>query len=147
MKKIVFIFSFIGIIFATEYTDLLAIAKSSNNILTAQNSDRVGVDSSANQSQNTVKIIFFIGLISTGTLFWYLSQSRKSTKPINLKPSRNSETALLNRVNPRLRRQLLRLINDPKTANRLLMGIYKDNSDRSADWLAEKAIYDLKRGR
>ncbi len=87
-----------------------------------------------------------MGLIATGSLFWYLLRSPKSIKA-NFRANHNSETALLDRVSPKLRRQLLRLINDPKTANRLLVGIYKNNSDRSADWLAEKAIYDLKRGR
>ncbi|MGD1920187.1 MAG: hypothetical protein ACFCAD_15665 [Pleurocapsa sp.] len=58
-----------------------------------------------------------------------------------------SNKALIDRVSPKLRRQLLRLVNDPKTANRLLMGIYKNNSHRSPNWIAEKAIYDLRRGR
>ena len=93
------------------------------------------------------KLVLFIGLIATGFLFWYLSQSRKGNntnfQPLNSK----SSTPLLDRVNPKLRRQLLRLINDPKTANRLLVGIQKNNGNRSPNWLAEKAIYDLRRGR
>ena len=119
-----------------------------NNNSILHNGNEMAFKGSNNESKDSLnKVIFFIGLIGTGAIFWSIFQSRKGTKS-NFQPIKSqSNTALLDRVNPKLRRQLLRLINDPKTANRLLMGIYKNNSDRSPNWLAEKAIYDLRRGR
>lgn len=95
------------------------------------------------------KILILAGLISgVGIIGWQLFRQGTSgkTTPI-LSHTSNSNRALIDRVSPKLRRQLLRLINDPKTANRLLMGIQKHHSDRDPDWLAEKVIYDLRRGR
>lgn len=154
MKKTVFIFTSIYMILVSECMGFSAIAHQTpstqlaSNVLVAQNSNNnSSLNLSRNKSQdNLTKIMVLISLIGTGALFWYLSQSRQPIKS-NFKLNNNSETALLDRVSPRLRRQLLRLINDPKTANRLLIGIHKNNSDRSPDWLADKAIYDLKRGR
>ena len=100
--------------------------------------------------ENLSKISILAGLASAmGIIGWQLYRQRPSVK---YSSSRNKLTktknkALINRVSPKLRRQLLRLINDPKTANRLLMGIYQHNRDRDPDWIAEKVIYDLRRGR
>ena len=151
MKKTVFIYTFIGVTIASVYTGSSAIATQSNsfqsaNYTLAQNNG-IEINFSDNQSQdNSTRVIVLIGLLSTVTLVWYLFKSRQSASSI-FQPNRNSDTALLDRVSPKLRRQLLRLVNDPKTVNRLLMGIYKNNRERSPNWLAEKAIYDLKRGR
>ena len=152
MKKSIFISGFIGAVVTTFCLKPSAIAATNNLILAANNpvlnNSEIALYESNNESKdNFNKIVLFIVLIATGTLLWRLSQSRRGNE-ISFKPIQNkSNTALLNRVSPKLRRQLLRLVNDPKTANRLLMGIYKNNSDRSANWLAEKAIYDLRRGR
>lgn len=98
-------------------------------------------------NNNLAKILIFSGLISgVGIVGWYLSRQGKAALSSTVS-SKFSQKALIDRVNPRLRRKLLRLINDPKTANRLLMGIYQHHRDRSPDWLAEKVIYDLQRGR
>lgn len=97
--------------------------------------------------ENLTKILILAGLISgLGIIGWQLSRQRPSSK---LSPSfgKTSSKALIDQVSPKLRRQLLRLINDPKTANRLLTGIHQHHRDRNPDWLAEKVIYDLRRGR
>lgn len=100
---------------------------------------------------NLTKTLIIVGLVSTvGLVGWRLS--RQGNAPVidpmaKGKGQKNTNKALIDQVNPKLRRKLLRLINDPKTANRLLMGIHKHNRNRSPNWLAEKAIYDLRRGR
>ncbi len=152
MKKTVFISTFVSLLLTSGSIGSPTIAFQPKNIsannsnLIAQNNG-VRLNNSNGESQdNQTKIIFLLALVATGALFWYLFQSRQSSQPV-LQQKLDSNTALIDRVSPKLRRELLRLINDPKTVNRLLMGIYKNNSDRSPNWLAEKAIYDLKRGR
>jgi hypothetical protein len=56
-------------------------------------------------------------------------------------------TSLLERVNPKLRRELLRLVHNQATATRLLGGTLTSHPGRSPNWVAEKVIYDLKRDR
>ena len=133
----------------------MAIAESANSQLVTSNfygqdNIEIAIDTTdRNSKDNLTKIVFLASLVGAGIVCWKISQFRRGTQS-NFKPvkiNRNSNTALLDRVSPKLRRQLLRLINDPKTANRLLMGIYKNHSDRSPNWIAEKAIYDLRRGR
>lgn len=98
-------------------------------------------------SEELTKILILVGLVSVvGTIGWQVSRQRPASRSLP-KLGKIKNKALIDRVSPKLRRQLLRLINDPKTANRLLMGIYQHNRDRDPDWLAEKAIYDLRRGR
>jgi hypothetical protein len=119
-----------------------------NNNLILRENDSVIFKSADNSNQNNFKkILVFIGLTATvGGFGWYLSRFRQAATA-EVIPSSNSSAILLDRVSPKLRRQLLRLINDPKTANRLLLGIQKEHRNRSPNWLAEKAIYDLRRGR
>ncbi len=103
--------------------------------------------SSSDKNDYLIKILIIAGLASSvGILGWNLSRKRptQSVKSIIGNPKNK---ALVDRVSPKLRRKLLRLINDPKTANRLLMGIQKDHPNRTPDWLADKVIYDLQRGR
>ena len=155
MNKNISLYIYPITIFATVWLKLLAIAPpvnsqpASNNFY-SQKSVKVVANTYRQESKdNLTKIIFFASLISAGALCWKIFQSGKGTKS-NFKPIKinsSSDTALLDRVNPKLRRQLLRLINEPKTVNRLLMGIYQSNSHRSPNWIAEKAIYDLRRGR
>lgn len=97
--------------------------------------------------ENLNKILILAGLISgVGIIGWQLSR-RRSSRISSPSFGKTSSKALIDRVSPKLRRQLLRLINDPKTANRLLTGIHQHHRDRDPDWLAEKVIYDLRRGR
>ncbi|MEL6911289.1 MAG: hypothetical protein AAFY50_15255 [Cyanobacteria bacterium J06648_1] len=142
-----------------------AIAKSKNDIvLTPENKlllnsqvyaqnqtvPREGVVRDREQirrQENLTKILIFGGLVSImATISWQMSRRDSSGKTIS-RLGKVSNKALIDRVSPKLRRQLLRLINDPKTANRLLMGIHQHHRDRDPDWLAEKVIYDLRRGR
>jgi len=114
---------------------------------TAQIQAQVLQREEASRNENLTKILIFAGLLSgVGIIGWQLSRQGTSGKYIT-SPGKTGNKALIDRVSPKLRRQLLRLINDPKTANRLLMGIQKDHRDRDPDWLAEKVIYDLRRGR
>lgn len=125
-------------------------------IATAQNyrevdsRDRLGLTQPSSQGTDYLsKILLIAGLASgAGFIGWRLSQYRQSGSSGSLlKSTKQREKSLLERVNPRLRRKLLRLINDPKTVNRLLMGIKQHHPHRSPDWMAEKVIYDFQRGR
>ena len=100
------------------------------------------------RNENLTKTLILVGLISgVGVIGWQLFRQGRLGRSTPLLSNTSSKKALIDRVSPKLRRQLLRLINDPKTANRLLMGIQKHHGDRDPDWLAEKVIYDLRRGR
>ena len=153
MNKSISIYSFIITIFITVFWRSFAIAipadsqaVSNNTVL--QKANQITLNLSTKESKDRLfKIAFLASLVGTGTLFWKISQSRGGAKSRLKILDTQSNKALIDRVSPKLRRQLLRLVNDPKTANRLLMGIYKNNSHRSPNWIAEKAIYDLRRGR
>ena len=155
MNKNIFFCIYLITIFSVIWLKVLAIASSANsqpasNNFYSQESVEVAANTYRQESKdNLTKIIFFVSSIGAGALCWRISRSRQGTKSNFklIKTNNDSDTALLDRVNPKLRRQLLRLINDPKTVNRLLMGIYQNNSHRSPNWIAEKAIYDLRRGR
>ena len=153
MNKSISSFSFILITLVVAYVKLFTIAAPTNsqaldNKLALSENNSLNLNFSDDKSRdNLIKIAFFASLVGTGAIFWKLSQSRSQTRFNIQSAKKKSNKVLLDRVSPKLRRQLLRLINDPKTANRLLMGIYKNNRDRFPDWIAEKAIYDLRRGR
>ena len=137
-------------IFALPHTETTksAVAQLSGSNLILKESNPIALNLPNRDSKiDSNKIILFMSLVGIGALFWSISQSRKGSKPNFQAIETGSSTALLDRVKPKLRRQLLRLINDPKTVNRLLMGIHQNNRDRSPNWIAEKAIYDLRRGR
>lgn len=155
MNKNISLYIYSIAIFATVCLKKLTLAVPANSQLVTSNlrereNIEITIDTTNRKSKdNLTKIVFMASLVGVGAVCWKISQSRRGTKA-NFKPTKihsSSNTALLDRVSPKLRRQLLRLINDPKTANRLLMGIYKNNSHRSPNWIAEKAIYDLRRGR
>ena len=155
MQKNIFTYNSLVIALSTVCLEILAIATPiqaqiiSNNFALAQDIQIVQNTSDDQESSedNLGRIILLTGLIGIGSMFWRMAQSRQRANSSFRLVKSKSETALLDRVSPKLKRQLLRLINDPKTVNRLLMGIYKDNSHRSPNWIAEKAIYDLRRGR
>jgi hypothetical protein len=95
---------------------------------------------------NLNKVIGITGLaIGTGVIAYHLSKNNQSTLA-NFSHT-NTDTLLLDRVSPKLRQQLLRLINNKQTANRLLTGTLAKYGDHSPNWLAEKVIYDLQRDR
>lgn len=95
---------------------------------------------------NLNKIIGVTGLaVGTGVIAYHLSKNNKSVLA-NFSHT-NTDTLLLDRVSPKLRQQLLRLINNKQTANRLLIGTLSKYGDHSPNWLAEKVIYDLQRDR
>jgi hypothetical protein len=122
------------------------------NSLNSQNQiflrdNRVANQNEENPQENLTKILILAGLVSGVSIIgWQLSRQGYSGRSLPLM-AKTSQKALIDRVSPKLRRQLLRLINDPQTANRLLMGMHQHHRDRDPDWLAEKVIYDLRRGR
>lgn len=102
-------------------------------------------NSSADNSLN--QIIGVTGLaIGTGVIGYHLSRSNRPSL-VNSLPYSNTETFLLERVSPKLRQKLLRLVNNKQTVNRLLTGTRLRHGERSPNWLAEKVIYDLERDR
>ena len=101
-----------------------------------------------NQPNDSFKnIVGLTGLaIGTGLIGYHLSRSQKPNWANEL-PISNSNSSLLARISPKLRRELLRLVHNQQTADRLLAGTLNSHPNRSANWVAEKVIYDLKRDR
>lgn len=94
------------------------------------------------------KIVGLTGLaIGTGVIGWHLARSYKPSLVDSIPASNNNNISLLNRVSPKLRQQLLRLVHNRQTAERLLSGTLVSHPNRSPNWLAEKVIYDLQRDR
>ena len=94
------------------------------------------------------KIVGITGLaVGIGTIGWYVTRAYKPSLVNSLPTINNDNASLLDRVSPRLRQQLLRLVHNRQTADRLLSGTLISNPDRSPNWLAEKVIYDLERDR
>ncbi len=102
-------------------------------------------------TDNWKNLVGLTGLaIGTGVVGYHLSRAHKPSLAGSLptvKSSGNNNTALLTRISPKLRRELLRLVHNQQTANRLLSGTLNSHPGRSANWVAEKVIYDLKRDR
>ena len=95
-------------------------------------------------------IVGLTGLaIGTGVVGYHLTRAYKPSLANSLPTFNNSGSggSLLTSVSPKLRRELLRLVHNQQTANRLLSGTLNSHPGRSANWLAEKVIYDLKRDR
>jgi hypothetical protein len=110
-------------------------------LMISQFSERNG-----NQSESAVGWKNLVGLaglaVGTSVVGYHLLHASRPSQP-TLKGS----TSILDRVNPKLRRELLRLVHDPATATRLLAGTLTSHPGRSPNWVAEKVIYDLKRDR
>ena len=85
--------------------------------------------------------------IGTGVVGYHLSRTYKPSLANSLPTVGDRQTELLSRVSPKLRRELLRLVHNQATANRLLSGTLTSHPGRNPNWVAEKVIYDLKRGR
>ena len=69
---------------------------------------------------------------------WHISRAYKPSVVNAISERSNNKTVLLERVSPKLRRELLRLVNDRQTVNRLLSGTLTSHPSRSFNWLAEK---------
>jgi hypothetical protein len=85
--------------------------------------------------------------VGTGVVGYHLSRDRKPSLANSSSTKSNNSSSLLTRISPKLRRELLRLVHNQQTANRLLSGTLNSHPGRSANWVAEKVIYDLKRDR
>ena len=93
-------------------------------------------------------IVGLTGLaIGTGVIGYQISKAYKPSLANSLPTTNGNGTTLLTRVSPKLRRELLRLVHNQQTANRLMNGTSISHPGRSANWVAEKVIYDLKRDR
>lgn len=102
-------------------------------------------------ADNFTRIVGITGLlIGAGYIGLHLTHAYKPSL-VNSLPKTNNlnnhNTSLLDRINPKLRRELLRLVHNQQTADRLLYSTSISHPDRSANWCAEKVIYDLKRDR
>ena len=108
-----------------------------------------GNPSNNNQGSDDLKnLVGLTGLaIGTGVVGYQVSKAYKPSFANSLPTTSNGSTDLLIRVSPKLRRELLRLVHNQATANRLLSGTANSHPGRSANWIAEKVIYDLKRDR
>ena len=99
-------------------------------------------------SDNLRNIIGLTGLaIGTGVVGYHLTRAYKPSLANSWPTKSDRNAVLLDRVSPKLRRELLRLVHNQATANRLLSGTLSSHPNRKPNWLAEKVIYDLKRGR
>lgn len=104
-------------------------------------------DRADSDTNNLNKIVGITGLaVGTGVIGWQLARQRQHAA-VNFMPTTNSNTSLLDRVSPKLRQQLLRMVHNRQTANRLLSGTLTSHPNRPPNWLAEKVIYDLQRDR
>lgn len=123
-------------------------------ILTQADYDNRAVNSPyrLDNDQPTKSLPNIIGLtglaIATGVVGYHLTHTDKPSFASSLPTVNNVDhTEILSHISPKLRRELLRLVHNQQTANRLLSGTSTSHPGRSANWLAEKVIYDLKRGR
>ena len=132
----------------------LPVRANENTITETTNADviaQINYDNRYNNepSDNLKNMIGLAGLaIGTGVVGYHVSKAYKPSLANSiLTVSNSSGTALLTRVSPKLRRELLRLVHNQQTANRLMNGTANSHPGRSANWIAEKVIYDLKRDR
>lgn len=116
----------------------------------SQNFDGYGdLPENGSSGDNFKNIVGITGLaIGTGVVAYHLTRAYKPSL-VNSIPAinNNNNASLLDRISPKLRQELLRLVHNRQTANRLLSGTLTSHPGRSPNWLAEKVIYDLKRDR
>ncbi|MGV2830384.1 hypothetical protein [Myxosarcina sp. GI1(2024)] len=125
-----------------EYSSNTELTSSQNYYLFR---DRPDYSESTN---NFNKIVGVTGLaVGTGIIGWQLARTYKPSLVNSVPTVNNHHASLLDRVSPKLRQQLLRLVHNQQTANRLLSGTLMNHPNRSPNWLAEKVIYDLQRDR
>ena len=72
-------------------------------------------------ANNFKNIVGLTGLaIGTGVIGWQITRAYKPSL-VNSIPANNNSASILDRVSPKLRRELLRLVHNRQTANRLLL--------------------------
>jgi hypothetical protein len=123
--------------------------RTTNLAVTSNLDDRVWLDAARENSStdNINRIIGITGLsIGGGFIAYRLYRADKASVTNSLADGKTN-TLLLDRLSPKLRKKLLQLIHNRETANRLLTGMMLSHADRSPNWLAEKVIYDLERDR
>ncbi|MDJ0595679.1 MAG: hypothetical protein QNJ72_37800 [Pleurocapsa sp. MO_226.B13] len=99
-------------------------------------------------TDNLNRIVGLTGLaIGTGVIGYHLTRAYKPSLVNSIPTVNNHNASLLDRVSPKLRQELLRLVHNRQTASRLLSGTLSSHPGRSPNWVAEKVIYDLKRDR
>lgn len=91
--------------------------------------------------------ILGLAAIGAGTagLIWSFNRQNSTLTPQSANQHGNIS---IEQANPRLRKELLRLVGgDSRTANRLVAGIKQSHPEKSINWTVEKVIYDLERDR
>jgi hypothetical protein len=83
-----------------------------------------------------------------GTAAAVILSNRKANDPFQSSFKHQENTIRVDQASPKLQKQLLRLLhNDRDTASRLLAQVKLHHPNQSANWAAEKVIYDLERDR
>jgi hypothetical protein len=106
----------------------------------------VSSDNVGNQiAQNgTILALAAVGAGTAG-LLWSLNRQNPTLSP---QSGHQQQNISIEQANPRLRKELLRLVGgDRRTADRLVAGVKKSHPEKSINWTVEKAIYDLERDR
>ena len=137
---------------ASVATSLIALpVRANEDHLVAKITNEELILSQTNNTEptdNLNKIIGLTGLaIGTGVIGYHLTRANKPSLVNSIPAINNQSASILDRVSPKLRRELLRLVHNRQTASRLLSGTLTSHPGRSPNWLAEKVIYDLKRDR
>ena len=84
--------------------------------------------------------------VGTAGLIW--SFNRQNNRTLSPQSGNLSHDISIEQANPRLRKELLRLVGgDRPTADRLVAGIKQSHPEKSINWTLEKVIYDLERDR
>ncbi len=117
-------------------------------LILSQNFDFNSPSNNPQPTDNLNKIVGLTGLaIGTGVIGYHLTRAYKPSLVHSIPTLNNNNASLLDRVSPKLRQELLRLVHNRQTASRLLSGTLSSHPGRSPNWVAEKVIYDLKRDR
>lgn len=96
---------------------------------------------SPEDNNNDIGKILTVAVVG-GTAAGVILSTRKSGK------TSSYSTTQIDLASPKLRKQLLTLLhNDRAAADRLVTQVKRNHPDRSINWAAEKAIYDLERDR
>lgn len=122
---------------------------SNSELILSQNFDGYGNRPTYAEPTDSFKTLVGItGLaVGTGIIGWHLTKAYKPSLVNSIPTINNDRASLLDRISPKLRKELLRLVHNQQTANRLLSGTLISHPHRSPNWIAEKVIYDLKRDR
>ncbi|MGB3759993.1 MAG: hypothetical protein WBA07_27065 [Rivularia sp. (in: cyanobacteria)] len=107
----------------------------------------VSSDNVGNQIADNTTILGLAAMgIGTAGLIW--SFNRQNNRTLSAQSGNLSHDISIEKANPRLRKELLRLVGgDRPTADRLVAGIKQSHPEKSINWTVEKVIYDLERDR